>query len=105
MPIRIDPDYPAQQPPPVPRFRPDRPYLDAWLRRLSREMSVSGALSQTAQRLANDLGDSADSWKLKLSAILDGRESPSIDLVTHMDALWSKPASPKPDTSTQGQLF
>jgi hypothetical protein len=89
----------------VPRFRPDRPYLEAWLRRFSREMSGSGALSQTAHRLAQDLGGTAETWKSQLSDILSGQEKPTIDLVTQIDALWSKqtPSSSEPDS--QGLLF
>ena len=89
----------------MPRIRPDRPYLDAWLRRLARELSASGALTQTSHRLAQDLGGSAESWKSRLGDILNGREKPSIDLVTRIDALWSKPAEPPAQTDSQGTLF
>lgn len=89
----------------VPRFRPDRPYLEAWLRRFSREMSGSGALSQTAHRLAQDLGGTADAWKSRLSNILSGHEKPTSDFVTQIDALWSKNNSPPPEADSQGTLF
>jgi hypothetical protein len=68
-------------------------------------MSGSGALSQTAHRLAQDLGGTADAWKSRLSDILSGHEKPTSDLVTHIDALWSKQSSSPSDSGSQGLLF
>ena len=89
----------------MPRIRQDRLYLEAWLRRLSREMSASGALTQAAHRLAQDLGGSTESWKSRLGDILNGTEKPSIDLVTRIDALWSMTAKPPAQADSQGTLF
>jgi len=68
-------------------------------------MSASGALTQAAHRLAQDLGGSAESWKSRLGDILNGTEKPSIDLVTRIDALWSKPTQPSAPSDSQGKLF
>lgn len=91
----------------MPRIRSARPYLDTWLRRLSRELSGSGSLAQMAQRLSLDLGDTPEAWKGTLTAILAGHAKPSMDLVTHLDAIWSmsgSSTSPAP-AGDQGSLF
>jgi hypothetical protein len=68
-------------------------------------MSGSGALSQTAQRLSQDIGGTADAWKSRLSSILSGQEKPTMDLVTQIDALWSKHSKSASESDSQGMLF
>jgi hypothetical protein len=46
--------------------KPDRPYFDAWLRRMQRQFAASGRLSQTAVLLAGEYGESADMWAKRL---------------------------------------
>lgn len=101
----IDLPPPTGHAPRVPTIKPNRPYLAAWMRRFTRELSGSGALSQIAVRLSQDLGGTADSWKSRLSDILSGKEQPTLDLVTHIETLWAKhkPAAPSPES--QGTLF
>lgn len=83
----------------------DRPYFDAWLRRTGRQFAVSGRLSQTAMALAASDGGSADEWRTRLRTLLEGRELPSLDLLTRIDALLAGPAKPPAAENCQGVLF
>lgn len=69
----------------------ERPYLEVWLRRTARQFAVSGRLSQTAAALAASEGGDAGLWRQRLMEILDGRELPSIELLTRIDAILAGP--------------
>ena len=71
--------------------KPDRPYLDAWLRRTSRRLAASGLLSQTATILAHENGGTPDEWRMRLRNLLDGEEMPSLDLLIRIDTLLMGP--------------
>ena len=71
----------------MPPQKPDRPYLEAWLRRTSKQFAVSGRLSQTAAVLAREEGGSTEEWAAMLRRILDGDEKPSIELLTRIDRI------------------
>lgn len=85
--------------------KPDRPYFEAWLRRTGRQFAVSGRLSQTAAMLARENGGTPDEWRMRLRAILDGGEVPSIELLTRIDALLAGPSKQAKDDLAQGLLF
>jgi hypothetical protein len=85
--------------------KPDRPYFDAWLRRTNRRLAASGRLSQAALVLANENGGTPDEWRARLRLLLDGKEVPSLDLLTRIDALFAGPAPARPDDDAQGSLF
>jgi hypothetical protein len=85
--------------------KPDRPYFDAWLRRMKRHFAASGRLSQTAVLLAGEYGESPDIWVKRLRALLDGGEPPSLELLTRIDALLAPPVAPRPEEMSQGMLF
>ena len=86
-------------------IKPDRPYFEAWLRRTRRQFAVSGRLSQTATLLAAQGEGSADEWSAKLRTMMDGREMPSIELLTRIDALLSGPAKSHSTADSQPLLF
>lgn len=90
---------------PVRKFQPNRPYLAAWLKRCARELSGSGAVSQTAHRLAQEIGGSEDEWKDRLRKILSGDLQPSSDLITRLDGIWSHRSPSGPVTESQDLLF
>ena len=83
----------------------DRPYFDAWLRRTGRQFAVSGRLSQTAMALAAGEGGSVEEWRTRLKILLEGREMPSLDLLTRIDALLARPAKVPATGNGQGLLF
>ena len=83
----------------------DRPYFDAWLRRTGRQFAVSGRLSQTAMALAASDGGTVDEWRARLKVLLEGRELPSLDLLTRIDALLAGPARAATAGNCQGLLF
>jgi hypothetical protein len=86
-------------------LKPDRPYLDAWLRRTGRQFAVSGRLSQIALLLARDEGGTPEEWTGRLRSVLDGGTVPSLDLLTKIDALLAPPGSESGGKSSQGTLF
>lgn len=85
--------------------KPDRPYFESWLRRISRQFAVSGRLSQTALVLANENGGTPDEWRNRLLTLMSGGEVPSLDLLTRIDALLAGSAPARSDDDTQGSLF
>jgi hypothetical protein len=85
--------------------KPDRPYFDAWLRRTKRRFAVSGRLSQVAMVLANENGGTSDEWRERLRIFLNGKESPSLELLTRIDALLSGPPPTRVADDAQCSLF
>jgi hypothetical protein len=83
----------------------DRPYFDAWLRRTGRQFAVSGRLSQTALALAASGEGSVDEWRTRLRVLLEGREMPSLDLLTRIDALLAGPSKSPRGDDPQEWLF
>lgn len=86
-------------------FKPERPYLEAWLRRTGKILSASGRLSQIAAVLAAEDGTSTEEWRARLRGILDGENSPSADLLTRIDAKLAAPVKPAPVSAEQRDLL
>ena len=86
-------------------LKPDRPYFEAWLRRTKRQFAVSGRLTQTATLLAAHGDGTTEEWSAKLRTMMDGREMPSIELLTRIDALLAGPSKATAATDSQPSLF
>jgi hypothetical protein len=86
-------------------LKSDRPYFEAWLRRTSRQFAVSGRLTQTATALAAEEGGSVIEWRTRLRVLLEGKEIPSLDLLTRIDALLAGPSKKRAPTEFQELLF
>jgi hypothetical protein len=84
---------------------PDKPYFEAWLRRTGKQLAISGRLTQAATILAAEDGGSVKSWSTRLREILNARETPSLDLLTRIDALLANPTKCKVQEDRQGLLF
>ena len=69
----------------------DRPYIQAWLKRVERQLRGSGHISQLAFSLSNHHGSTPDEWSRRLRDILSGEQNPSADLIAIIDRLLSKP--------------
>jgi hypothetical protein len=85
--------------------KPARPYFDAWLRRTQRQFAVSGRLSQTAMMLASQDGGTLEEWRTRLGVLLQGHETPSLELLTRIDALLAGPSAVRRDKHAQASLF
>lgn len=85
-------------------LKPDRPYFDAWQRRMRRHFAASGRLSQAAVLLAAEDGGNPDAWARRLRDLLDGGEAPTIELITRVDALLAPPAAARPEADEQGMF-
>jgi len=71
--------------------KPDRPYLESWLRRTRKQLAASGRLSEVALILSKEDGDSPERWSQLIRDILDERTTPSLDLLTRIDAVLARP--------------
>ena len=84
----------------------DRPYIQAWLKRVERQVRGSGRISQIAFALSRKHGGSHDDWDRKLRDILSGEKSPSADLIADIDHLLAKPVEPDIESpDEQGRLL
>ena len=86
-------------------LKTDRPYFEAWLRRTGRQFAISGRLTQIAAALAAEQGGSVDEWRKRLRILLDGREIPSLELLTRIDALLAGTSRAKRGDDQQALLF
>jgi hypothetical protein len=84
--------------------KPDRPYLESWLRRTRKQLSVSGRLTEMSMHLAREEGNTPSHWATFLREVLDGDIVPSLDLLTRMDLNLAKPAKSQ-SLSDQPGLF
>ncbi len=84
--------------------KPDRPYLESWLRRTRKQLAGSGRLSEIALILSREEGRTPAHWSTYLREVLEEETTPSLDLLTRIDALLARPA--KADgTNEQPGLF
>ncbi|MDB6079379.1 MAG: hypothetical protein JWO82_3126 [Akkermansiaceae bacterium] len=85
--------------------KPDRPYLDSWLRRTRKQLAASGALTEMALLLAKAEGNTPAYWAGFVREVLDEEIVPSLDLLTRIDLLLAKPAKDRSISLDQPQLF
>lgn len=71
--------------------KPDRPYLENWLRRTRKQLAASGRLSELALILSREEGNTPGHWSSFLREVLEEEVAPSLDLLTKIDALLAKP--------------
>jgi hypothetical protein len=71
--------------------KPDRPYLESWLRRTRKQLAASGRLSEIALILSRGDGQTPQQWSSYLREVLDEEATPSLDLLTRIDAILAKP--------------
>ena len=69
----------------------DRPYVQAWLKRVERQLRGSGRISQISYSLSLEHGGSHDDWSRRLRDILSGQQTPTADLIADIDHLLAKP--------------
>jgi hypothetical protein len=84
--------------------RPERPYLESWLRRMRKQLAGSGRLTELALILSREEGNTPDHWSTYLRDVLDEVETPSLDLLTRIDALLARPVA-TPAQEDQPGLF
>ena len=71
--------------------KPDRPYLESWLRRTRKQLAGSGRLSEVALILSREEGNTAAYWSSYIREILELEATPSLELLTKIDAILAKP--------------
>jgi len=86
-------------------LKPDRPYFEAWRRRTGRQFAISGRLTQTAMLLASNEGGSVDDWCFRLRTLMEGVETPTLDLLTKIDLLLAGSKKSSTSNSAQEMLF
>ena len=82
-----------------------KPYLDTWLKRTGRELSVSGRLSELTMILSTKKGGSADQWRERLQRILSREEEPGFELLTEIDMLLARPGKGVVESHEDSDLF
>lgn len=86
--------------------RLSKPFLETWLRRTRKQLSSSGRISELAWILARDEPQfSQDEWRVKLQAVYQGDEEPSLELLTQIDALLAKPSGEVVSENSDVLLF
>jgi hypothetical protein len=81
-----------------------KPYLDAWIKRTGRELSVSGRLSEVALILSKSKGRSPDECRESLQRILRREEDPGFELLTEIDAILAGPGKGKSSSDGGSEL-
>lgn len=71
--------------------KPDRPYFESWLRRTRKQLAASGRLSEIALILSREEGHSPQYWSSWLREVLEEEATPSLDLLTRIDAILAPP--------------
>lgn len=84
--------------------KPDRPYLESWLRRARKQLAGSGRLSELALILSREEGNTPAHWSSLIRGILEEETTPSLDLLMRIDSVLAKPVQPAA-TSEQSSLF
>ena len=84
--------------------KPERPYLESWLRRMRKQLAGSGRLTELALILSREEGNTPGYWSSFLRDVLDEVETPSLDLLTRIDALLARPVA-NPAEEDQPVLF
>jgi hypothetical protein len=82
--------------------KPDRPYLETWLRRTRKQLSASGRLSEIALILSREDGNTATHWSSYLRDVLEEEVTPSLDLLTRIDAILARPVKVNCQPETPG---
>ncbi len=79
------------------------PTSTRWLKRLRRELSPSGRVTQCARQLATAGGATAKQWERDLRAILSGEQDPEPATILRIEKLIVRP-KPEPAASQQQLL-
>jgi len=79
--------------------------VQAWLKRLERQLRGSGRISQLAYSLAELRGGTRDDWSRQLRDILTGTQHPGAELITDIDQILAKPSAKDGSNQQQDHLF
>ncbi len=82
--------------------KPDRPYLETWLRRTRKQLSGSGRLTEIALILSREDGNTPTHWSTYLRDVLEEAVTPSLDLLTRIDAILARPVKPSGQVDSPG---
>ena len=86
--------------------RISKPFLETWLRRTRKQLSGSGRISELSWILARDEPRfSQHEWRLKLQAIYQGDEEPSLEILTQIDSHLAKPCGKEVSANSDVLLF
>jgi len=80
--------------------KPDRPYFESWLKRTRKQLAGSGRLSEIALILSREEGHTPRYWSSYLREVLEEEATPSLDLLTRIDAILAKPVRADPTVET-----
>lgn len=82
-----------------------RPYLDAWLKRVGKQLSASGRLSELVIILSEGRESERDAWRRRLQRILEREEEPDPELLMKIDLILAPPSARQPSKDEGDDLF
>jgi hypothetical protein len=85
--------------------RNQKAYLEVWLRRMRKEISGSGRLTEAALLLSAGDGKKATEWQMHLRKVMDGELEPDLDLITRLERLVAKPIRANVTANSSDELF
>ena len=91
MPLRLAVFWVYRYSKPVFPGKPDRPYFESWLKRTRKQLAASGRLSEIALILSWEEGRTPQYWSSYLREVMEEEATPSLDLLTRIDAILARP--------------
>lgn len=82
-----------------------RPYLDAWLKRVGKQLSASGRMSELVMVLSEGKTSEHDALRKRLQRILERKEEPDPELLMRIDLILAPPSKRQPSEDEGGDLF
>ena len=69
----------------------NRPFIQAWLKRVDRQLRGSGHISQIAYTLSQIRGGEADEWSRQIRQIILAQQVPDPELIADIDQILAHP--------------
>lgn len=82
----------------------NRPFIQAWLKRVERQLRGSGHISQIAYALSQIRGGEVDEWSRQIREIIEGQQLPDPELIADIDKILAHPLRGH-SSSIQDQLY
>jgi hypothetical protein len=87
------------------RNKRSQDYFEAWLKRIRKEFAESGRLSEIALILSKEGERSIGEWRTILQRLIEGHESPDLELLTRLDSLVCRSSGAKIPKDSGADLF
>lgn len=82
-----------------------KPYLDTWLKRVGKQLSASGRLSELVLILSEGREAEQAGWRRKIQRILEREEEPDPELLMRIELILARPSRGGGSGGDEGDLF